>query len=120
MNTYILYVWATPQIRHTWFFIFFVHEFFLSEVYEKFPEKVYRLIKSRLQMSEDKEQKKMGVLEYMKKIIKSEGVGGLYSGLNSKQLQSVLSSAFLFYAKEMLFDWSVWLLLILGTRKSMQ
>lgn len=71
-------------------------------------------------MSEDKEQKKMGVLEYMKKIIKSKGVSGLYSGLNSKLLQSVLSSAFLFSVKEMLFDWSVWLLLILGARKSIR
>lgn len=78
------------------------------------------MIKSRLQMSEDKTQRNMGVLEYMNKIIKAEGVSGLYSGLNSKLLQSVLSSAFLFYAKEMLFDWSVWILLISGTRKSMQ
>lgn len=80
----------------------------------------YILIKSRLQMSEDKTEKNMGVLEYMNKIINTEGISGLYSGLNSKLLQSVLSSAFLFYAKEMLFDWSVWVLLITGTRKSMQ
>lgn len=80
----------------------------------------YRLIKSRLQMNEDVKERNLGVLEYMKNIVKKEGVSGLYDGLNSKLLQSVLSSAFLFYAKEVLFDWSVWVLVLLGTRKSMQ
>lgn len=80
----------------------------------------YRLIKSRLQMNEDVKERDLGVLEYMRNIVKKEGVSGLYSGLNSKLLQSVLSSAFLFYAKEVLFDWSVWVLVLLGTRKSMQ
>ncbi len=71
-------------------------------------------------MSEDIKERNLGVFEYMKNIVQKEGVVGLYSGLNSKLLQSVLSSAFLFYAKEVLFDWSVWVLVVLGTRKSMQ
>lgn len=79
-----------------------------------------RLIKSRLQMSSGSEESQEGVLETMKRILKNEGIAGLYSGLNSKLLQSVLSSAFLFYAKEVLFDWSVWILVASGTRKSMQ
>lgn len=81
---------------------------------------VYRLIKSRLQMSEDPSHRNMGTVEYMRQVVKNEGIAGLYKGLDSKLLQSVLSSAFLFYAKEMLFDWSVWALIMLGVRKSMQ
>jgi adenine nucleotide transporter 17 len=71
-------------------------------------------------MSDDKKERDLGVLGHMKKIVQIEGVTGLYSGLSSKLLQSVLSSAFLFYAKEVLFDWSLWLLVLSGTRKSMQ
>lgn len=81
---------------------------------------MYSLIKSRLQMSENTKEHNMGVLDNMKSVIRNEGVAGLYNGLNSKLLQSVLSSAFLFYAKEVLFDWSVWILVLLRVRKSMQ
>ncbi|KAL9548895.1 hypothetical protein MBANPS3_005460 [Mucor bainieri] len=80
----------------------------------------YILIKSRLQMSENAKERNVGVLENMRLVVKNEGIAGLYSGLNSKLLQSVLSSAFLFYAKEVLFDWSVWILVVLKARKSMQ
>ncbi|KAL7316962.1 hypothetical protein PS15m_003379 [Mucor circinelloides] len=80
----------------------------------------YILIKSRLQMSDNTKERNLGVLENMRLVIKNEGIAGLYSGLNSKLLQSVLSSAFLFYAKEVLFDWSVWILVVLRARKSMQ
>jgi adenine nucleotide transporter 17 len=71
-------------------------------------------------MSENAKERNMGVLENMKTVIKREGVSGLYNGLNSKLLQSVLSSAFLFYSKEVLFDWSIWILVLFGARKSMQ
>lgn len=71
-------------------------------------------------MSESTNERSMGVLDNMKLVFRNEGVAGLYSGLNSKLLQSVLSSAFLFYAKEILFDWSVWILVLLRARKSMQ
>lgn len=71
-------------------------------------------------MSENTKEHNMGVLDNMKSVIRNEGVAGLYNGLNSKLLQSVLSSAFLFYAKEVLFDWSVWILVLLRVRKSMQ
>jgi adenine nucleotide transporter 17 len=81
---------------------------------------MYSLIKSQLQMNESTNERSMGVLDNMKLVFRNEGVAGLYSGLNSKLLQSVLSSAFLFYAKEVLFDWSVWILVLLRARKSMQ
>jgi adenine nucleotide transporter 17 len=71
-------------------------------------------------MSDNIKERELGVIKNMKRIIQNEGIIGLYSGLNSKLLQSVLSSAFLFYAKEVLFDWSVWVLVVLGSRKSMQ
>jgi adenine nucleotide transporter 17 len=72
-----------------------------------------------MQMSDDPSEKNMGVLDIMKRVIHEEGALGLYKGLNSKLIQSVLTSAFLFYAKEMLFDWSVWILVLAGARKSM-
>ena len=42
-----------------------------------------------------------------RKIIANEGYGGLYKGIASKLLQSVLTAAFLFMYKEALFKYTV-------------
>jgi adenine nucleotide transporter 17 len=43
----------------------------------------------------------------LQKIIVDEGYSGLYKGITSKLLQSVLTAAFLFMYKEALFKFSV-------------
>ncbi|ORE00890.1 mitochondrial carrier [Rhizopus microsporus var. microsporus] len=77
----------------------------------------YIVIKSRMQVSQQGEEKYESILDGFKKIIANEGVPGLYKGISSKIVQSVLTAAFLFMAKEVLFDWSVWVLVLLGARK---
>ncbi|GAA5816341.1 hypothetical protein MFLAVUS_009869 [Mucor flavus] len=76
----------------------------------------YIVIKSRMQVSQSGDEKYTSILDGFKKIIAAEGVTGLYKGISSKIVQSVLSAAFLFLAKEVLFDWSVWVLVLLGAR----
>jgi adenine nucleotide transporter 17 len=71
-----------------------------------------------MQVSQQGDEKYTSILDGFKKIIASEGITGLYKGISSKIVQSVLSAAFLFLAKEVLFDWSVWVLVLLGTRKA--
>lgn len=78
----------------------------------------YIVIKSRMQVSQQGDEQYDSILDGFKKIIASEGVTGLYKGISSKIVQSVLSAAFLFLAKEVLFDWSVWVLVLLGARKA--
>ncbi|CAO3675929.1 unnamed protein product [Rhizopus stolonifer] len=77
----------------------------------------YIVIKSRMQVSQQGDEKYQSILDGFKKIVASEGVPGLYKGISSKIVQSVLSAAFLFLAKEVLFDWSVWVLVLIGARK---
>lgn len=78
----------------------------------------YSVIKSRMQVSQQGDEKYNSILDGFKKIIATEGITGLYKGISSKIVQSVLSAAFLFLAKEVLFDWSVWVLVLLGARKA--
>lgn len=69
-----------------------------------------------MQVSQSGDEKYTSILDGFKKIIAAEGITGLYKGISSKIVQSVLSAAFLFLAKEVLFDWSVWVLVLLGAR----
>ncbi|KAJ3203334.1 hypothetical protein HDU82_006663 [Entophlyctis luteolus] len=62
----------------------------------------YIVVKSRMQLkqSDDDKERYNNVLDGIRKILKSEGVGGLYKGIEAKLLQSVLASAFTFAFKE--------------------
>lgn len=71
-----------------------------------------------MQVSQKAEERYASIWDGFTKIIANEGVAGLYKGLSSKLLQSVLTAAFLFMAKEMLFDWAVWVLVLTGARKA--
>lgn len=71
-----------------------------------------------MQVSQNAEDRYTSIWDGFKKIIANEGVGGLYKGISSKIVQSVLTAAFLFMAKEMLFDWAVWVLVLTGARKA--
>ncbi|KAI8391541.1 mitochondrial carrier domain-containing protein [Radiomyces spectabilis] len=78
----------------------------------------YIVIKSRMQVSQKKEERYTSIWDGFQKIIASEGIAGLYKGISSKIVQSVLTAAFLFMAKEALFDWAVWVLVLAGARKA--
>ncbi|SAL96050.1 hypothetical protein [Absidia glauca] len=77
----------------------------------------YIVVKSRMQISQKDDEKYTSMLDGFKKIFATEGIAGFYGGLKSKIVQSVLTAAFLFMAKEVLFDWAVWMLVIAGARK---
>lgn len=64
------------------------------------------VIKSRQQaMSHDSssDRKKVNVWSAMTEVVHNEGVGGLYRGISSKLLQSILTAAILFASKERIY-----------------
>ncbi len=77
------------------------------------------VIKSRMQLKQGntEETRYHSALDGFSKIIKYEGIKGLYKGIESKLLQSVLNSAFLFAFKEEFFNLAVWMLVILKLKK---
>ncbi|KAI9023489.1 mitochondrial carrier domain-containing protein [Phycomyces nitens] len=78
----------------------------------------YIVVKSRMQVIQEGDERYTSIIDAFKKIVSKEGVSGLYKGIHSKLLQSVLTAAFLFMAKEALFDWAVWVLVLAGARKA--
>ncbi|KAI7861851.1 mitochondrial carrier domain-containing protein [Spinellus fusiger] len=78
----------------------------------------YLVIKSRMQSAAPGDEKYTSIVSGFKKIIVTEGLRGLYKGIHSKIVQSVLTAAFLFMAKEILFDWTLRFLLLAGARKA--
>jgi len=83
----------------------------------------YIVVKSRMQLKQSKSDdaaRYNSVLDGFQKIIRKEGIQGLYKGLNSKLLQSVLTAAMLFMSKEELYQYSVALLVAFGFRKTSQ
>ena len=56
-------------------------------------------------------------------ILRDEGAAGLYKGLGGKMIQSVLTAAILFLAKEILTNWTrtglMSLLALVGRRRSL-
>ena len=67
------------------------------------------VIKSRMQLKKgtDESTRYNSVLDGFKKILQMEGISGLYKGIESKLLQSVLTSALLFAFKEQFFMFAV-------------
>jgi adenine nucleotide transporter 17 len=58
----------------------------------------------------DETQRFNSIFDGLKKIYKSEGISGLYKGIESKLVQSVLTAAFTFAFKEQFFSLAVWFL----------
>lgn len=65
----------------------------------------YITVKSRAHVAKKQEGvKSEGMTESLKKIVREEGYGGLYKGIVPKVSQSVLTAAFLFAFKDVLYD----------------
>lgn len=80
----------------------------------------YIVVKSRMQLKEssDETQRYKSLFDGLKKIVKAEGIAGLYKGIESKLVQSVLSAAFTFAFKEELFSGALWILTLLKLREA--
>lgn len=70
----------------------------------------------QLKQGSNEATKYNSIFDGFRKIIKHEGVAGLYKGIEFKLLQSVLTSAILFSSKEELFKFAVALLVFLKVR----
>ncbi|KAJ2827610.1 hypothetical protein GGI24_002603 [Coemansia furcata] len=81
----------------------------------------YILLKSRMQLKQSKNEGERydSLADGLRKVIAQEGIAGLYKGIESKLLQSVLTASFLFMSKEALFSYAVKLLILLGARRSL-
>jgi adenine nucleotide transporter 17 len=71
----------------------------------------------QLKDGQDESSRYSSAADGFKKIIKNEGVQGLYKGIESKLFQSVLTSAFTFALKEEFSSWATWLLVVLKLRE---
>ncbi|KAJ3169951.1 hypothetical protein HDU88_000593 [Geranomyces variabilis] len=78
----------------------------------------YIVVKSRMQLKQsgDENTRYKSVLDGLRKIINTEGVRGLYKGIEAKLVQSVLASAATFALKEQFFSSATWLLVLLKLR----
>ncbi|KAK4963155.1 hypothetical protein LTR10_000783 [Elasticomyces elasticus] len=63
----------------------------------------YITVKSRAHVASGAGRKE-GMTASLKRIVREEGVGGLYGGISAKVTQSVLTAAFLFAFKDVLYD----------------
>ncbi|KAK3298024.1 mitochondrial carrier domain-containing protein [Chaetomium fimeti] len=83
--------------------------FFLGAVGKLFATSVtypYITVKSQMHVAAAGERKE-GVMEAINRVIKEEGYAGLYKGIAPKVTQSVLTAAFLFAFKDVLYEHSV-------------
>ncbi|KAI8831984.1 mitochondrial carrier domain-containing protein [Chytriomyces cf. hyalinus JEL632] len=80
----------------------------------------YIVVKSRMQLkqSDNDKERYNNVVDGIRKIVKAEGVAGLYKGIEAKLVQSVLASAFTFAFKEELYNSACWLLVLLKLREA--
>jgi len=66
----------------------------------------YITVKSRAHVASG-EGSREGMTASLRRIVKEEGVGGLYGGISAKVTQSVLTAAFLFAFKDVLYDMTI-------------
>ena len=62
------------------------------------------MVKSRLQAGSEHAKQYKAALHGLLTILKEEGVEGLYKGIGSKLLQSVLTAAILFASQKRIYD----------------
>jgi adenine nucleotide transporter 17 len=62
------------------------------------------VIKARLQAGQDKAKRYTSAIHGLRTIVEEEGVNGLYKGISSKLLQSVLTAALLFAGQRRIYE----------------
>jgi len=83
--------------------------FFLGALGKLFATSVtypYITVKSQMHVASHTE-KKEGMTETLRRVVRQEGYGGLYKGIAPKVTQSVLTAAFLFAFKDVLYEQTV-------------
>ncbi|KAL2135793.1 hypothetical protein VTI74DRAFT_6859 [Chaetomium olivicolor] len=83
--------------------------FFLGAIGKLFATSItypYITVKSQMHVAKAGD-KKEGVTEAIRRVVKEEGYAGLYKGIGPKVTQSVLTAAFLFAFKDVLYEYSV-------------
>jgi len=92
-------------------------EFFLIGAVAKLIATVvtypYQVVKSRLQAKQSKSARYAGVVDCIVRILDEEGVGGMFRGLQSKLVATILTSAIMFMSYEKL------LIMALGVQKKL-
>ncbi|PHH51751.1 Peroxisomal membrane protein PMP47B [Ceratocystis fimbriata CBS 114723] len=61
----------------------------------------YITVKAQMHVAQNKDE---GVFAAFRRVVKGEGYGGLYKGIGAKLLQSVMTAAFLFAFKDVLYE----------------
>jgi len=81
--------------------------FFLGALGKLFATSVtypYITVKSQMHVAREKKE---GVFEALGRVVKEEGYAGLYKGIGPKVTQSVITAAFLFAFKDVLYEQTV-------------
>ncbi|KAK4215007.1 peroxisomal membrane protein PMP47B [Rhypophila decipiens] len=84
--------------------------FFLGALGKLFATSVtypYITVKSQMHIASGKGEKKEGMVEAINRVVKEEGYAGLYKGIGPKVSQSVITAAFLFAFKDVLYEQTV-------------
>ncbi|KAM4059970.1 mitochondrial carrier protein [Hirsutella rhossiliensis] len=93
--------------------------FFLGALGKLFATSVtypYITVKSQMHVAGQNE-KKEGMSQALRRVIKEEGYAGLYKGIGPKVTQSVLTAAFLFAFKDVLYEQTVKLRMAAARRR---
>lgn len=69
-----------------------------------YPQIVLKSRQQAMSNEASKGRKKVNVITAMTEVVHEEGVGGLYRGISSKMLQSILTAAILFASKERIYQ----------------
>ncbi|KAI1780272.1 mitochondrial carrier [Hypoxylon cercidicola] len=83
--------------------------FFLGAIGKLFATSItypYITVKSQMHVAGDGE-KREGMTQAIRRVVKEEGYAGLYKGIGPKVTQSVLTAAFLFAFKDVLYEQTV-------------
>ncbi|KAI0182141.1 mitochondrial carrier [Hypoxylon sp. FL1284] len=83
--------------------------FFLGAIGKLFATSItypYITVKSQMHVAADGE-KREGMTQAIRRVIKEEGYSGLYKGIGPKVTQSVMTAAFLFAFKDVLYEQTV-------------
>ncbi|KAK3344617.1 mitochondrial carrier domain-containing protein [Neurospora tetraspora] len=84
--------------------------FFLGAAGKLFATSVtypYITVKSQMHVAPGDGGKKEGMMEAINRVVREEGYAGLYKGIGPKVTQSVLTAAFLFAFKDVLYEQTV-------------